>query len=116
ESIHRGLEMDPEERRARMRRMRQFVREHNVYRWAGTLITDLADMRLEMARVRTLPIYSPNGIASLPPLLARDPSRCSSTSTAHLRRSGATRETSCPLSVCGRFCVTSPPAATWSAS
>ena len=52
DSIHRGLEMDPEERRARMRRMRQFVREHNVYRWAGTLISDLADMRVETAALR----------------------------------------------------------------
>ena len=51
ESIHRALEMDPEERRARMRRMRQFVREHNVYRWAGTLINDLADMRVDAARL-----------------------------------------------------------------
>ena len=27
--------MAPDERRARMARMRQAVREHNIYRWAG---------------------------------------------------------------------------------
>jgi trehalose 6-phosphate synthase len=37
--------MEPAERQARMRRMRHFIREHNVYRWAATLIGDLADMR-----------------------------------------------------------------------
>ncbi|MBI2202945.1 MAG: hypothetical protein HYU41_03690 [Candidatus Rokubacteria bacterium] len=30
------------ERRARMVRMRQRVREHNVYRWAGLLLGELA--------------------------------------------------------------------------
>jgi trehalose 6-phosphate synthase len=45
ESIHSALEMDPEERGARMRRMRQIVREHNVYRWAGSLIAELAEIR-----------------------------------------------------------------------
>ena len=47
DAIHRGLEMDPEERHARMRRMRQYVREHNVYRWAGTFIGDLSDIRVD---------------------------------------------------------------------
>jgi trehalose 6-phosphate synthase len=45
DSIRRGLEMDPDDRRARMARMRRSVLEHNVYRWAGTLIGDLADIR-----------------------------------------------------------------------
>jgi hypothetical protein len=30
-----------------MRRMRQGVREHNIYRWAANLMTDLADVRVE---------------------------------------------------------------------
>jgi len=47
EAIYNALEMDPEERGARMRRMRQIVREHNVYRWAGNLITELAEIRVE---------------------------------------------------------------------
>jgi trehalose 6-phosphate synthase len=45
DSIRRGLEMDPDDRHARMARMRRSVLEHNVYRWAGTLIGDLADIR-----------------------------------------------------------------------
>lgn len=47
EAVRFALEMDPEECRARMRRMRRVVREHNVYRWAGDLITELAEIRVE---------------------------------------------------------------------
>jgi trehalose-6-phosphate synthase len=45
--IHRALEMPPEERRARMSRMRTYVREHNIYRWAGSLIAELASLRVD---------------------------------------------------------------------
>ena len=34
-----------------MVRMRAVVKEHNVYRWAGNLIGDLAEIRLEPAQV-----------------------------------------------------------------
>jgi trehalose-6-phosphate synthase len=34
--------MSPEERRTRMVRMRQSVTDHNIYRWAGMLLTELA--------------------------------------------------------------------------
>jgi trehalose-6-phosphate synthase/uncharacterized membrane protein affecting hemolysin expression len=47
EAIRFALEMDPEERRARMQRMRRAVKEHNVYRWAGNLITELSEIRLD---------------------------------------------------------------------
>jgi trehalose-6-phosphate synthase len=47
ELIHRALEMHPEERRARMGRMRTYVREHNIYRWAGSLIAELASIRVD---------------------------------------------------------------------
>jgi alpha,alpha-trehalose-phosphate synthase [UDP-forming] len=47
EAIHRALEMSPEERHARMSRMRAYVREHNIYRWAGNLIAELAAVRVE---------------------------------------------------------------------
>jgi trehalose-6-phosphate synthase len=49
------LEMPSEERRARMQRMRRVVREHNVYRWAAELISELSEIRLdapEMAETR----------------------------------------------------------------
>jgi trehalose 6-phosphate synthase len=47
EAIHHGLEMAPVERRKRMQRMRRQVMEHNVYRWAATLLGDLRELRLE---------------------------------------------------------------------
>jgi hypothetical protein len=53
--IHTALTMPPEESSARMRRMRAVIREHNVYRWAGNLITELLGIRLvrpEPASVR----------------------------------------------------------------
>jgi trehalose-6-phosphate synthase len=46
-AIHTALVMLPEERKARMQRMRALVKEHNVYRWAGSLIGELAGIRLE---------------------------------------------------------------------
>jgi alpha,alpha-trehalose-phosphate synthase [UDP-forming] len=49
EAIRIALEMPPEEKRARMQRMRRHVREHNVYRWAGNLIAELCEVRLENA-------------------------------------------------------------------
>jgi trehalose 6-phosphate synthase len=41
EAIRLAIEMPPEERRARMARMRQSVREQNIYRWAGLLLSEL---------------------------------------------------------------------------
>jgi len=49
DAIHQGLEMPPAERRARMQRMRRQVMEHNVYRWAATLLGDLRELRIENA-------------------------------------------------------------------
>jgi trehalose 6-phosphate synthase len=47
EMIQRALEMQPEDRHARMVRMRHTVKEHNVYRWAADLISDLSEIRLD---------------------------------------------------------------------
>jgi trehalose 6-phosphate synthase len=41
EAIRAAVEMPADERGARMARMRQCVREHNIYRWAGLLLTEL---------------------------------------------------------------------------
>jgi trehalose 6-phosphate synthase len=41
EAIHQALTMLPEEKKERMRKMRQIVREYNIYRWAADLITGL---------------------------------------------------------------------------
>jgi trehalose-6-phosphate synthase len=46
-AIHAALEMPPEESQARMRNMRAVVAENNIYRWAGSLISELAAIRLE---------------------------------------------------------------------
>jgi trehalose 6-phosphate synthase len=47
EMIRRALEMPLEERHMRMQRMRKVVREHNVYRWAAELISELSEIRIE---------------------------------------------------------------------
>jgi trehalose 6-phosphate synthase len=41
EAIHQAVTMLPEEKRERMRKMRQIVREYNIYRWAADIITEL---------------------------------------------------------------------------
>jgi trehalose 6-phosphate synthase len=44
EAIRRAVEMPAEERTERMRRMRETVREFNIFRWAGNLIVDLTNV------------------------------------------------------------------------
>ncbi len=46
-AIRTGLEMSTGERRLRMERMRHQVKEHNVYRWASNVLTDVCSVRLE---------------------------------------------------------------------
>ena len=46
-SIHRGLNMPDDEQAARMQHMRGSVREHNVYRWAASLLSDLTEIRID---------------------------------------------------------------------
>jgi trehalose 6-phosphate synthase len=46
DAIGLSLRMEPEERSARMHRMRANIREYNIYRWAGKLIAELARLRL----------------------------------------------------------------------
>jgi trehalose-6-phosphate synthase len=40
-AIKEALEMSAEERQRRMRKMRQIVRENNIYKWAADIISDL---------------------------------------------------------------------------
>jgi trehalose-6-phosphate synthase len=47
ESIRFALVIDPAERSARMHRMRQIVKNFNIYRWAADITTDLCDIRLD---------------------------------------------------------------------
>ena len=47
-AIHRALEMPVQEQAERMQRMRHTVRQHNVYRWAAHLLSDLTEIRIEL--------------------------------------------------------------------
>lgn len=45
DAIQYAVDMDPAERRVRMDRMRRVVEEHNVYRWAANLLSELVGTR-----------------------------------------------------------------------
>ena len=45
DALAMALRMDPDEQRVRMRSMRRLVSEFNVYRWAGRMIVDAAELR-----------------------------------------------------------------------
>jgi trehalose-6-phosphate synthase len=46
-AIHRALDMSEEEQATRMHRLRAGVREHNIYRWAANLLSDLTEIRID---------------------------------------------------------------------
>jgi len=46
DAIKFAITLDPTERRERMQRMRNVVKEHNIYRWAGKLIAEFSRVRL----------------------------------------------------------------------
>ncbi|MFZ0760762.1 MAG: trehalose-6-phosphate synthase [Candidatus Sulfotelmatobacter sp.] len=48
EAIRVALEMAPEDKQLRVHRMRRTIKEHNIYRWAANLITELCEVRLEV--------------------------------------------------------------------
>src|SRR5437867_4661908 len=52
EAIRTALEMSPDERRLRMLRMRHVVSEHNIYRWAGLLLSELSRIPVETPGVK----------------------------------------------------------------
>jgi len=56
DAIHRALEMPEEEQGARMRRMRQTVREHNVSRWVANLLSALTEIRIEITDRMEVPM------------------------------------------------------------
>jgi trehalose-6-phosphate synthase len=47
DAIRAALEMEPEDKQLRMHRMRKLIKDHNIYRWAGNLITELCELRLD---------------------------------------------------------------------
>ena len=46
ESIKKAVEMPKEQRKAKMKKLRQVVEENNIYRWAGNIISELATLGL----------------------------------------------------------------------
>jgi alpha,alpha-trehalose-phosphate synthase [UDP-forming] len=52
-AIQKCLKMAPGEARERMQAMRSVVREYNVYRWAGSLVGELARIRPDAGRLGT---------------------------------------------------------------
>lgn len=48
DAIRAALEMDPDEKQARMQQMRRVLRERNIYRWAAALIGEVCEVRLEL--------------------------------------------------------------------
>jgi len=51
EAMRLAVEMPPDERALRMRRMKQIVRERNIYRWAGLLLEELTRLSVDRAGV-----------------------------------------------------------------
>ncbi len=49
EAIHTALDMPEAEQAKRMQWMRRAVKEHNIYRWAANLLSDLTEIRIEAA-------------------------------------------------------------------
>ena len=45
DAIRKALGMPREEKQRRMRRMREEVRENNIYKWAADIISDLVKFR-----------------------------------------------------------------------
>jgi trehalose 6-phosphate synthase len=45
-AIRQGLEMGEEQQEDRMMQMRKIVLEHNIYRWAANLLSDLSEIRV----------------------------------------------------------------------
>jgi trehalose-6-phosphate synthase len=39
--------MEPEDKQLRIHRMRRTIKENNIYRWAGNLVTELCEVRLD---------------------------------------------------------------------
>ena len=56
--------MGYEERRKRMQRMRRQVMEHNVYRWAASLLGDLRELRMESSQVPDLGQAGPKVVSA----------------------------------------------------
>ncbi len=58
EAIHQALDMTEDQQETQMARMRKIVHEHNIYRWAANLLSDLTEIRVEMPERNEVPFSS----------------------------------------------------------
>lgn len=58
EAIHAGLSMPVDQRRERMKLMREMVGEHNIYYWAGRMLLDAARIRKRRHIERQIAVVS----------------------------------------------------------
>jgi len=63
DAIRAALEMEPEDKQLRMQRMRRVIKENNIYRWAGNLITELCEVRLDAQEDAQQPFRASAGAA-----------------------------------------------------
>jgi trehalose 6-phosphate synthase len=62
DALAAALRMAPEEQRDRMRSMRRLVAQFNVYRWAGRMLMDAAELRRrERLAGRLSAVWAPQG-------------------------------------------------------
>ncbi len=52
DAIHQALDMSSEQQAARMARLRKTIHDHNIYRWAANLLSDLTEIRIEAPEKR----------------------------------------------------------------
>ena len=65
EAMHRALTMPVTEQEARMRQMRALVRTRNVYRWAGQMLLDAAQLRRREAIEALAQANAPAALATI---------------------------------------------------
>ena len=65
DAIYQALVMPEEEERERMRLMREIVRLRNVYRWAGQMLLDAADLRKRRRIIQIMAQQSTRGIRAV---------------------------------------------------
>ena len=64
EAYDLALRMNGDERKRRMRKMRESVEENNVYRWAGKYLTELANIEFPDHADETVETISPPQVRS----------------------------------------------------
>ncbi|MBF0375108.1 MAG: trehalose-6-phosphate synthase [Alphaproteobacteria bacterium] len=62
QAMHAGLSMSADQRRERMKLMREMVSEHNIYFWAGRMLLDAARMRKRGHIERQISVASHQGL------------------------------------------------------